>query len=245
MLGYCVAGHQNFLLGQLGSSDLTAIQPHLTTVSLRRGKVLAEPGQHIDHVYFPHSGALSFLVDLPEGGTIETGMMGRDGVFGATQALDERISLNRVTVQLSGEASIVRSTTFCKLALDMPRFRKLILSYDQFFFSYVQQTSACNAVHNVRQRYCRWLLRMHELVGTEFNLTQELLAQMMGVRRTSVSAVAQELQSEGLVRYRRGRINVVNLDKLRSSACGCEHEVNEHFVRLFDRPVSEQDLRSV
>jgi CRP-like cAMP-binding protein len=225
--------HENFLLHQLDAAEWAKISPHLSVVALERWKVIAEPRERIDRVYFPHSGILSFMVDLPEGGAIETGMMGRDGVFGAAQALDERVSLNRVTIQVAGDVSVIGAATFCQLMLQMPRFRKLIFAYDQFFFSYVQQTSACNAVHTVRQRCCRWLLRMHDLAGSEFALTQEFLAQMMGVRRTSVSAIAQDLQAAGLIRYHRGNVTILDLARIRDAACGCEDEVGENFQRIF------------
>lgn len=226
--------HPNFLLSQLDAASWAAVEPRLSIVPLTRWDVIAHPRERIDQVYFPHSGILSFVVDLPEGDAIETGMMGRDGVFGAPQALDERVSLNRVVVQVSGEASVISTREFCELALALPVFRRLILAYDQFFFASVQQTSACNAVHNVRQRCCRWLLRMASLVGDEIDLTQELLSQMMGVRRTSISAIAQELQNAGLIQYHRGHITIRNIAAIRAEACSCENEISEHFERMFE-----------
>lgn len=225
--------HENFLLDRLDADDRAWIAPRLSVVQLERWKIIAQPQEEIERVYFPHRGILSFQVDLPEGGTIETGMMGRDGVFGATQALDERVSLNRVTVQAPGEASVISASVFCQVALERPRFRKLVLAYDQFFLSSIQQTAACNAVHTVRQRCCRWLLRMHHLAGERLELTQELLAQMMGVRRTSISAIAQDLQTAGVIRYQRGRITIRDAAGLRLAACGCEGELSNHFKRMF------------
>lgn len=237
--------HPNFLLAQLSPGERARVAPFLTVVPLERRQVLAEPRDRISRVYFPHTGVLSFMVDLPEGGSIATGMMGRDGVFGGSQALDDRMSLNRVAVQVAGEASVINASALCQLALDVPRLRKLILGYDQFFFAYVQQTAACNAVHNVRQRCCRWLLRMQALAGDELVLTHDLLGQMIGVRRTSVSTTAKELQAEGLISYHRGCITIVDHARLHAAACGCEDEANAHFEVLFANEDSDTTQRRV
>jgi CRP-like cAMP-binding protein len=109
----------------------------------------------------------------------------------------------------------------------------LLIKYEQFFLAQVQQTAACNAVHNVRSRTCKWLLRMHDLVGSKLPLTQEFLAQMMGVRRTSVTQVAKELQQSGMITYSRGRIRIVDLDLVRQSACECNEDIRSHYRRIF------------
>ena len=156
--------------------------------------MLAETHQRVEKVYFPHSGIISCVVELVGGGAIETGMIGKDGAFGASQALDDKVSLNQVVVQVTGMASVITSDEIRKVADELPAFRGLLVKYEQFFLAQVQQTAACNAVHNVQARMCKWLLRMHDLVGVELPLTQEFLAQMMGVRRTSVTEVAGSLQ---------------------------------------------------
>jgi CRP-like cAMP-binding protein len=223
----------NFLLARLDPDLLERLSPHLTVSELHHTDVLAETHQRIEKVYFPHTGIISCVVELVGGGAIETGMIGNDGAFGGAQALDDKVSLNHVVVQVAGIASVITSDLIREVADDLPVFRGLLIKYEQFFLAQVQQTAACNAVHNVRSRTCKWLLRMHDLVGSELPLTQEFLAQMMGVRRTSVTQVAKELQQSGMITYSRGRIRIVDLDLVRQSACECNEDIRSHYRRIF------------
>jgi CRP-like cAMP-binding protein len=206
---------KNFLLSELEPEALARISPLLSMVELHQSEVLAETHHRIEKVYFPHSGIISCIVQLKRGDAIQTGMMGNDGAFGAGQALDDRVSLNRVMVQVAGVASVISSHDILKVAVEFPPFRKALINYEEYFLSQVQQTAACNAVHTVQSRTCKWLLRMHELVGDDLPLTQESLAQMMGVRRTSVTQVAGELQRAGMITYGRGRVRIVDLEQVR------------------------------
>jgi len=200
---------------------------------LEQGRVLAEPHHPVQKVYFPHNGIISCVVELPGGGAIETGMIGSDGAWGASQALDGKVSLNRVVMQVPGTVSVIDSDQFRLLADARPAFRGLLVSYENFFLSQVQQTAACNAVHSTQARACKWLMRMNDLVGPEFLLTQEFLAQMIGVRRTSVTEVAGELQKAGMISYSRGRIHITNLEQLAACACECHQDVRSHYRRMF------------
>ena len=177
----------NFLLNLLEPDVFDQIEPQLSIIDLQREQVLAETHQRIESVYFPHSGIISCVVELIGGGAIETGMIGKDGTFGSSQALDDKVSLNHVVTQLGGTASLMSSDHLRQQAEAFPAFRSVLTKYDQFFLAQVQQHVACNAVHNVQARTCKWLLRMHELAGPDLLLTQEFLAQMMGVTRTIVS----------------------------------------------------------
>jgi CRP-like cAMP-binding protein len=107
------------------------------------------------------------------------------------------------------------------------------VKYEQFFLAQVQQHVACNAVHNVQARTCKWLLRMHELAGTDINLTQEFMAQMMGVRRTTVTEVAGELQRAGMITYSRGHIRIINFEQIKAWACECDEAIRSHYRRIF------------
>jgi len=184
--------------------------PYVTVLHLEQGKVLeqgkllAKTHQPVLKVYFPHSGIISNVVELIGGEAIETAMIGSDGAFGASHALDGRLSLNHVVMQVPGDASIIESARLCELALQMPPLRKLLVQYEQFFVAQVQQAAACNTVHNIHNRMCRWLLRMQRLVGNDLPFTQDFLAQMMGVQRTSVSTIAGSLQKLGMITYGRG-----------------------------------------
>ena len=232
-LGVHPLHRKNFLLNRLEPALLAELEPHLSVVELQHAQVLAETHQRIGRVYFPHSGIISCVVELVGGGAIETGMIGNDGEFGASQALDDKVSLNHVVIQVPGIASVISSDRARVIAGDLPAFRGLLVKYDQFFLSQVQQTAACNAVHSVRARACKWLLRMHDLVGNDLPLTQEFLAQMMGVRRTSVTQVAGDLQKAGMITYSRGRIHIVDLEQVRTYACECDGDVRSHYRRIF------------
>src|SRR5215207_5688982 len=186
--------------------DFAERRPELRVVALKQGMVIAESRSRVSQVYFPHAGMLSCVVELENGWSIESGMIGKDGVFGAAQALDDKLSLHKVVVQVPGMASVVSAGHLKAVAQSSPDFLSLLIKYEQFFLGQVQQTTACNAIHAVEQRMCKWLMRMYDLVGTELPLTQEFLGQMMGVQRTSVTTVASQLQKEGLIFYRRGKI---------------------------------------
>lgn len=224
---------KNFLLNRLSSDVLDSISSALLVVPLAQGDVLAETHARIEKVYFPHTGIISCVVETIGGGAIETGMIGNDGVFGSSQALDDKVSLNHVVMQVPGDVSVISSDVLRAAADAIPAFRGMLVKYDQFFLAQVQQTAACNALHTVQARTCKWLLRMHDLAGNDLPLTQEFLAQMMGVRRTSVTEVAGELQKAGMITYSRGRIRLLDLDMINQRACECEGDVRSHYRRIF------------
>jgi CRP-like cAMP-binding protein len=223
----------NALLARLDLQSAEHIRVHLGTAELRHGQILAETHQRVQQVYFPHCGIISSVVDLTDGSGIETGMIGNDGEYGAGQALDDKLSLNRVMIQVPGSASVINADRLREAADAVPAFRKLLVAYEQFFLAQVQQTAACNALHQVQTRMCRWLLRMYDLAGADLPLTQEFLGQMMGVRRTSVTEVAGELQRAGLISYSRGQLHIVDVDKVRERACECNGTVRSHYAAIF------------
>jgi CRP-like cAMP-binding protein len=228
-----VSHQQNFILGRLSPDLLKLIAADLVVTPLAHGEVLAETHARIDKVYFPHNGIISCVVETIGGGAIETGMIGNDGVFGALQALDDKVSLNHVVMQVPGTASVISSDRLRAATDANPVIRGMLVKYDQFFLAQVQQTAACNALHTVQARTCKWLLRMHVLVGADIPITQEFLAQMMGVTRTSVTVVASELQKAGMITYSRGRVRLLDLDLIQQRACECEGDVRSHYRRIF------------
>ena len=228
-----VAHSPNQLLASLSANVFAAIKPHLKAVELTHGAILAEAGSEIQRVYFPHSGVISLVVELDLGDMIETAMVGRDGVFNAASALDGKVSLNKAIVQLAGMASVIAVDRFRKIAGEFESFRAVLIHHEQVLFAESQQSAACNASHSVEARMCRWLLRMRDLAGSDdLLLTQEFLAQMLGVRRPSVSLVANTLQKAGLIKYRRGNIRLLDLDGLREASCECYVAVKTHYERL-------------
>jgi CRP-like cAMP-binding protein len=225
--------HPNRLLASLRPADFELLRPQLKPFQLVHEDLLFDAGDPVDWVYFPHSGVISLVVGLADGQRIETAMIGRDGVVGASTALDGRVALNTGIVQVAGEGSILDVETLRSLAERSAEFRTALMRHEQTLLAQAQQSAACNASHTVEARLSRWLLWTRDLSGSDtLGLTQEFLAQMLGVRRTSVSLVANTLQNAGLIRYRRGRIEITDLDGLRAASCECYGRVKLHYDRL-------------
>jgi CRP-like cAMP-binding protein len=225
----------NGLLASLRPADLGLLRPHLKPVELKNEMVLFEAGDKIDRVYFPHSGIISLVVELSGGQAIEAAMIGRDSMFGTTSALDGAVSLNKAIVQLPGRGETLGVAHFRKVVEQSISLRMTLLRHEQVIFAQAQQSAACNASHTLEARLSRWLLRSRDLSGSDtLPLTQEFLAQMLGVQRSSVSPVAHTLQQAGLIRYSRGRIEIVNLEGLRDASCVCYATVKSHSDRLIN-----------
>jgi CRP-like cAMP-binding protein len=225
----------NRLLASLLPSDFELLRPHLKPVELINETVLFETGDPIDRVYFPHSGIISLVVELSGGQAIEAAMIGRDSMLGATSALDGQISLNKAIIQLPGSGETLDVKRFRKVADQSPVLRTMLLRHEQVLFAQAQQSAACNASHTVEARLARWLLRSRDLSGSNtLGLTQEFLAQMLGVQRSSVSPVAHALQQAGLIHYSRGIIDIINLAGLRDASCECYGTVKAQYERLLN-----------
>lgn len=222
-----MAHSDNYILNRVSAVDLEDLRPYMRVADLPHGTTIARSRQRVPHVYFPHAGILSCVVEMENGWSIESGMIGNDGVFGASLALDSKVSLHKVMVQVPGQATIVDAQHIQAVAQSSPDFLALLMKYEQFVLGQVQQTTACNALHNVEQRMCKWLVRMHDLVGHDLPLTQEFLAQMMGVRRSSVTDKAIGLQKEGLISYNRGRIKILSMDLVQKRSCECAETVRD------------------
>jgi hypothetical protein len=224
----------NLLLASLPSGLLAQLTPYLKAVELPFGEVAAEPGQPIRKVYFPHTAIISLVVEMEVGDMIETAMVGRDGVANGASALDGKVALGKAIVQLAGGASVIDANRFNDIAEQDRDLRSLIIRHEQVLFAQAQQSAGCNASHTVEARMCRWLLRMRDLRNSdELSLTQEFLAQMLGVQRGSVSLVAGALQRAGFISYSRGNITILDADGLRESTCECYGTVKTHYENLF------------
>jgi hypothetical protein len=159
-------------------------------------------------------------------------MIGRDSVFGGASALSAGIALNTSIVQLAGDGVTLDVDQFRSVTEKSPQFRAIVFHHEQALLAQTQQSTACNASHQIEARLSRWLLRARDLSGSDsIALTQEFLAQMLGVRRSSVSLVAQSLQDGGLIRYSRGRIEIANLKALQKASCECHAVVKKHYER--------------
>jgi CRP-like cAMP-binding protein len=228
-----MAQNPNHLLASLPAADFEALRPHLQPVELRHEIILFDVGDEIDCVYFPHDGVVSLVVNLTSGETIETGLIGRDSLVGGTSALDGKVSLNRAIVQIAGAASALGLDHLRSLADASMAFRTALIRHQQLILVQAQQSAACNITHTVEARLARSLLRCRDLTDSDdLALTQEFVAQMLGVRRSSVSLVAGTLQHAGLIRYRRGHIRILDVEGLRDAACECYETVRSQSERL-------------
>ena len=223
----------NLLLASLSQSDNDLLQPKLKKIHLDQKHVLFGTGDAIHAVYFPLTAIVSLVVELSTGEMVEAAMVGRDGVIGGATALDGRISLSRAIVQLSGDAMAIDVASLKAAALQSETLLSILIRHEQTVYAQAQQSAACMAMHHVEARLCRWMLRARDLSGTDtLMFTQEFLAEMLGVRRTSVSLVAHTLQEAGMIKYSRGRIEILNIEGMRETACECYETVKSHYAAL-------------
>src|SRR5258708_4351393 len=228
-----MAHTSNLLLASLSPSDTAALKPYLKSVHLEQERVLVEAGATIGAIYFPTSAIISIVVSLSTGELIEAAMIGRDGVMGAGAALDGKISLSRAIVQLAGDAMMCGVDELRSAAMQSQSLLSKLIRHEQTVTAQSQQSAACIASHHTEERLCRWLLRSRDLSGSDTLLfTQEFLAEMLGVRRTSVTTTAHTLQRAGMIKYSRGRIQILDLEALREGACECYETVNSNLSGL-------------
>jgi CRP-like cAMP-binding protein len=224
---------QNRLLSLLSRDVQIRLLPRMEKLSLTVRQVLYEPDAPITHVYFPLSGVVSLVILLRGGETVEVGTVGNEGTTGTPAFLGVERSPARVLSQVAGQSLRMRVEHFRQSLEEHAEFADIVRRYTQNLFNQISQTTACNHVHSVHARMCRWLLMTHDRVGAdEFHLTQEFLAQMLGVRRPSVTVAAGGLQRAGLIRYQRGRIRIVDRAGLEEGSCECYETVRQDFDRL-------------
>ncbi len=213
---------QNRLLAALPHEMLALMQYDIRQISLPQGKAIYEPGALIDEIYFPQSGMISLLVVGKDGSAIEAATIGREGAVGLHSALGKRLSFTRATTQIAGQFSVIRSAILGQFAQDHGAVRELITRYTEVLWIEAQQTAACNAAHEASERLCRWLLQSSDRIGSNnVPLTQQLIAEMLGVRRTTVTILAQSLQRNGAIKYSRGKIAILDRRQLERCACEC------------------------
>jgi CRP-like cAMP-binding protein len=213
---------RNRLLAGLPSADLALLSSHLKETSLETGLVLQEQGERIEDVWFIDEGIVSLLVSTGQGEAIEVATVGHEGAIGLFAGLGPRRSHTGALVQIAGYGCRIPAARFRKAVEDSPAIRKLIVDYGETLLVEVQQSAACNALHDVEARLSRWLLQARDrLHKTTIPLTHEFLSQMLGVSRPTVTVVAHTLQKSGLIRYHRGQIEIVDGPGLEARACEC------------------------
>jgi len=224
---------QNRLLEALPAWDYSLIAPLLAAVDLERGRLLYDPGDRIDTVYFPVDGVISLMTLMENGAAIESATIGREGALGLMAAVAPRQSLSRAIVQTPTRAVRIGAAQLHEAWEKSPRIKDLVDRHNEALFGHAIQSVACNALHSVEARFCRWLLTCHDRISTNtVALTQEFLADMLGVQRTTVTAVARGLQEKGAIRYRRGVVDIIDRSILEQVACECYGVIRKTYERL-------------
>jgi CRP-like cAMP-binding protein len=224
---------QNSLLEALPEEDYALVAPHLVQVDLERGRLLYDPGDPIDHVYFPHDGVISLMTLMESGAAIESATIGPEGALGLMAAVAPRQSLSRAIVQTPLTAARITAERLHEGWEKSPRLRDLVDRHTEALFGHAIQSVACNALHSVEARFCRWLLTCHDRISSDtVALTQEFLADMLGVQRTTVTAVARSLQAKGAIRYRRGVVDIIDRPVLQALTCECYGVIRGTYHRL-------------
>ena len=225
--------HQNHLLQALPSESFERIAPHLEPIAMRLGDVLYEPGVRLRHVYFPATSIVSLLYVMEDGASAEIAIVGNEGILGISLFMGGDSTPSRAVVQSAGHGFRLKADL---LKAEFGRFgptMHLLLRYTQALITQMAQTAVCNRHHSVDQQLCRWLLlSLDRLASNELTMTQELIANMLGVRREGVTEAAGKLQDAGLIRYRRGKITVIDRAGLAARSCECYQVVKAEFDRL-------------
>jgi CRP-like cAMP-binding protein len=224
---------QNWLLAALTPEDWERLSPHMEVVFLPLKEVLYEPNEPVHHVYFPLSGVYSLLSVMENKAIIEFATVGKEGMAGLPVFLEATSMPSRAISQVAGDSVRVPAAVFKEAVQQSPAFERLLLRYTQALFNQVVQSAACNRLHAMNERCARWLLLTHDRAGTDqFVLTHEFLAQMLGVRRATVTVTAGILQQAGLIRYSRGRLTILNRLGLEAASCECYAVIRREYERL-------------
>lgn len=223
----------NRLLAALPAADYERLRSRLNPVSFSLGEVVYEFGAHLDYVFFPTDSIVSLLYTMENGSSAEMGLTGNDGLVGIALFMGGGTMPNRAVVQSAGSALRINAKTLQDEFSRGGKFQQLLLRYTQALITQISQTAVCNRLHSVEQQLCRWLLLSHDRVkGDELIMTQELIADMLGVRREGVTVAAGRLHDAGAISYVRGHITILDRQKLEATVCECYQVVKDEFDRL-------------
>jgi len=218
----------NQLLAALPKKDYQALKRHLEEIPLVFEEILYQPNVLISDVYFPNSGIVSLLAAVNGRATLEVGLVGKEGILGLAVFMGVSNSHNRAVVQGVGSAMKMKATAFRKQCNDGGVLPRLLRRYSHSLMTQITQSAVCNQFHSVDARLARWLLMTHDRMGDdEFQLTQDFLSNMLGVRREGVSRAAADLQKRNLIEYSRGRLKVLDRAGLEATSCGCYEVIRQ------------------
>lgn len=223
----------NYLLDQLPRADADRLLPSLEAVSLPHGYEMHRQDSPVSHVYFPTSGMCSLVIRMEDGKAAEAATVGNEGMVGIHAILGLNFSSATATSQVPGKALRVPLRNFLEAMTPDGPLDRLVRRYVVYNLRYANQTIACNVLHPTEERICRWLLMTHDRAGTdEFSLTHEFLAEMLGVRRQTVTVIAGTLQAAGLIRYRRGIVRILDREGLEAASCECYGVLRDLYGRI-------------
>jgi CRP-like cAMP-binding protein len=224
---------ENHLLGLLDASAFRRLKPLMRTITLEHGELLHSSTGEIRFTYFPLSCIISVLARTEQGSTAETSIVGREGMIGSSAIHGITTSFAESVVQVGGEAVKVRASDIRRVGQASEGFRKIVALFDLSLLAQSQQSTACQALHQVENRAARWLLQCRKrLASDDIRLTQEFFGQMLGVQRTTINSVERTLQDAGLIQIGRGRISILDVDGLRAVSCDCYDRIERRYEEL-------------
>lgn len=227
---------QNRLLAALPAADYERLLPHLEQVSLELGRALYESGSHQGYVFFPTNSIVSLLYVMEDGSSAEIAVVGNEGLVGIALFMGGESTPSRAVVQSAGHGYRLRGSVLKSEFGQGGDLQHLLLRYTQALITQMAQTAVCNRHHSLEQQLCRWLLlSLDRLASNELTMTQELIANMLGVRREGVTEAAGHLQAAGLIHYSRGRIAVLDRPQMETRVCECYSVVKREYDRLLPR----------
>jgi len=234
----------NRLLRALGRRELDTVMPHLEAVDCPRGQILIDADTSLDHVYFPNRGVISIVAVYPDGGIIEMATIGREGATGFQAVFGAKTSSARLLVQMPGTATRMTRTAFLQSMQELPTFRRLMFAHVHAFLEQVMVSAACNGAHSLKQRLARWLLMMRDRHDEDtLPITQNLLAEMLGVHRPTITKVARSLEREHLIGVARGRVAILDHDGLKKVSCECYQLVRMRIAAHLPQTFEEAAVR--
>lgn len=227
---------RNALLAMLPNAEYQALEKHLELVPTPFDMVLFERDRPIEYAYFPCSGEHSVLAVMENGAAVEVGTVGYEGFSTIDLLLGSNIASETTVCQIAGESLRMPAEVFQKAVSGETALRRITMRYLYAYLTQVSQSVACNRLHTLDERFARWVLMSHDRIeGNEFHLTQEYLADMLGVHRPSVSVVAKTFQQAGLIKYVRGTLTILDRRGLEEASCECYRVVRKQFARMLDK----------
>jgi CRP-like cAMP-binding protein len=224
---------ENHLLSSLDASTLAVLKPHMRTIAVEHGELLHSSATEIEFAYFPRSCIISVLASTDQGATAETSIVGREGMIGSSTIHGITTSFADSIVQVAGEAVRIPAAEIHRAGRESDSFRKTVALFDLSLLAQSQQSTACQALHQVENRAARWLMQCRKRLGSnDISLTQEFFGQMLGVQRTTINLVERTLQNAGLIQIGRGRISILDAKGLEAVSCDCYERIEKRYEEL-------------